>query len=145
MTNYAYIARRMCIDPRRAEDAIADCQQRTFHAIPVGRGPRTARIWLAKEPEADSQDPLQLFARRAMLWVGVWPVSVHLECTKWSATESELCLRPSRLMWPVGTDGYARAALAILQEVAHVLVASSEVGSWERTSVLVRIAVGNAV
>lgn len=124
---------------------MADCQQRTFHATPVGRGPRTAGLWLTKEPEADGQDPLQLFARRAMLRVGVWPVSVHRECTKWSATESELCLRPSRLMWPLGTDGYARAALAILQEVAHVLVASSEVGSRERASILVRIAVGNAV
>lgn len=91
MTNYAYIARRMCIDPRRAEEAMADCQQRTFHATPVGRGPRTARLWLAKEPDADSQDPLQLFARRALLWVGVWPVSVHLECVQSGPRPNQNC------------------------------------------------------
>jgi hypothetical protein len=145
MTTGAYIARRMCIDPRRAEVAMADCQQRTFHAVPERRSPRTARLCLAAEPEADSLDPLLLFARRAMLWVGFWPVPVHLECTNWSATESELCLRPSRLMWPVGTEGYASAALAVLEEVAEALVGSCEIETQESTRPFVRIATGNAV
>ena len=103
----AYIARTICIDPRLAEEALAGCQQGTFHAVPLQGRPR-ARLCLAKEPDADSLDPVQLFGRRGTLWVGLWPVQVHLECMKWSETKSELGLRPSRLRWPVGTEGYAR-------------------------------------
>ena len=144
MSTYAYIARRVCIDPRRAPDALAVCDQRTLHAIPVQGGPR-ARLCLAREHEADSLDPLQLFARRGTLWVGLWPVRVHLECMKWSESKSELGLRPSSLRWPVGTDAYARAAFAVLQEVAEALVASREMEIQESTRPFVRIAVGSAV
>jgi hypothetical protein len=123
---------------------MANCQQGTFHAVPVRGRPR-ARLCLAREPEADSLDPLQLFARRGTLWVGLWQVRVHLECTKWSESKSELALRPSSLRWPVGTEAYARAAQAVLQEVAQVLVASPQIETQQSTSPFVRIALRNAM
>jgi hypothetical protein len=73
----AYIARTICIDPRHAHGAMADCQQGAFHAESAQGRPR-ARLCLAREPDADSLDPLQLFGRRGTLWVGLWPVRVHL-------------------------------------------------------------------
>ena len=134
----AYITRTLCIEPHHAEEAMAECQQGTFHAAPVRGRPR-ARLCLAREPDADSQDPLQLFARRGTMWVGLWPVRVHLECNKWSESKSELGLRPSTMRWPVGTEGYARAALALLKEVAQALVASRQIETQQSTSPYLRI------
>jgi hypothetical protein len=64
---------------------------------------------------------------------------------KWSESKSELALRPSSMRWPVGTEAYARAAVAVLQEVAQALVVSRRIETQESAMPLVRMAVGGAV
>jgi hypothetical protein len=123
MTKSAYIARRLAVEPSSARRAIAECQRETFQVtLPGGSQRVTARLVLASEPETRGLSAIQLFQRRGTLWIGFWPVRVHLECTAWSETESELGLRPSNLKWPVRTERYARAGVAILQEIGEALI-----------------------
>jgi hypothetical protein len=75
------------------------------------------RLWLATEAQQTSSDPLQLYAVRGMLWMNGQPIRVDLEFSMWSATASELALRPAHLAWPVRTERYACRAALILENV----------------------------
>jgi hypothetical protein len=139
MTEEAYIARRICLDPRCSEDAMAKCRRRRFRGTTTCGRPRTAGLHLAAELEAGHVAPAQLFSIRGWLWVGAWPVRVHFECTAWSRTESELCLRPARLTWPVGSGMYARAAVAVLEDLAAALQASLRTEASVRADTVVEV------
>jgi hypothetical protein len=59
-----------------------------------------------------------LYTVRGVLWMKGRPIRVTLEFSIWSATVSELALRPARFAWPVRTERYVRWAAHVLEDVA---------------------------
>lgn len=119
----AYLARRLPIDPSAAPQLVAECESGRG-----GRGKTTharckARLRLAPDPELGRTDDFLLVQRRGVMWIGLWPVRVHLECTSWSQSECELGLRPANLRWPVGRERYVRAGIAALEAMVDSIKA----------------------
>jgi hypothetical protein len=79
------------------------------HYVRFGR-----RLWLATKPQLRSPDPLQLYAVRGVLWLNGRPIRVGLEFSTWSATTTQLAIRPDRLAWPVSTERYANRVRELL-------------------------------
>jgi hypothetical protein len=118
----AYLSRKVSIEPSLAGTAVLDLDDRKLVVSPGHSGsPVRACLRVDRRPQRASGDPLQLASRRGILWVGHWPVRVYLESAVWSDSESVLGLRPSNLHWPVGTARYARAGVAILEELGERL------------------------
>jgi hypothetical protein len=127
MSKHAYLSMRLPIEPTVARRLVTTWSEDTTAVIYPHHGASyRPRLSLSRRPGRPSVDPLQLFARPGLLRVGPWPVSVQLECTAWSDTESELGLRPAHLRWPVGTRAYGQAADAVLSAVARSLIGAEQ-------------------
>jgi hypothetical protein len=118
MIDTTFVSTRLNVPPSGIHTAIGKWHQ-SLPSITMARryvrfGPR---LWLATESQQASSDPLQLYAVRGILWMNGQPIRVDLELSKWSATVSELALRPAHLAWPVRTERYACRAAQILEDV----------------------------
>jgi hypothetical protein len=136
MIDSAYVSRKIGIEPPLVSALVLgwDDSRLVVSASRPG-SPVRARLLFERQPEQAGGDPLQVASHQGILWVGLFPVRVYLECAVWSDSESTLGLRPSNLRWPVGTARYSRAAMAVLEELGEWLttgdrvpVAPSQVG-----------------
>ena len=75
------------------------------------------RCWLATTPDKGSSDPLELYRLRGIVWMYGRPIRVMLEFSVWSATVSQVMLRPAHLAWPVQSERYGRRAAQVLRDV----------------------------
>jgi hypothetical protein len=118
----AYVSREIDLEPPLVSAMVLGWDGSRLVVSPSRPGsPVRARLLLDRQPEQAGGDPLQVASRQGILWVGLFPVRVYLECAVWSDSESTLGLRPSNLRWPVGTARYARAAVAVLEELGEWL------------------------
>jgi hypothetical protein len=138
MITSAYLSRKVSIEPSLAGAMVLDLDDRKLVVSP-GHSGSPVRAWVRvdRRPRRASGDPLQLASRRGILWVGLWPVRVHLECAVWSDSESVLGLRPSNLHWPVGTARYERAGVAILEALGERLASVDRAARTESGQPLV--------
>jgi hypothetical protein len=108
MIDTTFVSTRLSVPPSRIHTAIGKWHQSLPSITMARRYVRFGhRLWLATESQLASSDPLQLYAVRGILWMNGQPIRVDLEFSKWSATVSELALRPAHLAWPVRTERYA--------------------------------------
>jgi hypothetical protein len=128
MFDTAFISSRMDMHPASVDTAVAEWHR----SLPPVAGARTfvrlgRRLWLATQPQLVSSDPLQLYAVRGILWINGWPIRVILECSMWSATVSQVAIRPAHLSWPVRSGSYWSRAAAVLDDVIGSLAAPTVV------------------
>ena len=117
MLDPAFVSTMWGMHPSHAQGAIGEWHQDLPHAMWTRGYVRFGRrLWLATEPRPGSSDPLQLFEVPGVLWLGR-PIPVCLECSIWSATTTELAIRPRHLAWPVGTERYSKRIAKLLEDV----------------------------
>jgi hypothetical protein len=133
----------MDMHPAAVDTAVAEWHRSLPH-VSLARsfvrlGPR---FWLATQPQVASADRHQLYAVRGILWIGGWPIRVILECSMWSATLSQVAIRPAHVAWPVGSPSYWSLAAAVLDDVIGSLGAPTvpkRVDVHEELRAIVRI------
>lgn len=137
MITSAYISRRLDIHPRQLSNAVAEWH----HGLqPVRWVRRSVRLghgfWLASEGGHASTNPLRLYEVPGVVWMDGRPVQVELEFSMWSATLSEMGVRPKGISWPVGTERYERRVTAALDVVNASLCQSTHHDDlWTRAPV----------
>jgi hypothetical protein len=125
MNDCAYISRRLPIQPAQANAALDSWHRNLPRTKWLPRSVRCGGgLWISTEPQPQSVDGQQLSTIRGVLWFGGRPIRVHLELAEWSATACEVAIRPSRLTWPVLTQGYALRVVALLDGISASLVAA---------------------
>jgi hypothetical protein len=126
MIDTAFISARMDMHPAAVDTAVAEWH-RGLPDVSVARSfvRLGHRFWLATQPQVASADPLQFYAVRGILWIAGWPVRVILECSMWSATLSQVAIRPAHLAWPVSSPSYWSRAAAVLDDVIGSLGAAT--------------------
>ena len=120
------VSTKLSVHPSDVHSAVEDWHQ-SLPAITLGRRSMRAgsRFWLATSPHQRSSDPLELYRIRGLLWMNGRPIRVVLEFSMWSATVSQVALRPAKLTWPVCTERYGRRAARVLEDVATSLISQS--------------------
>jgi hypothetical protein len=118
MIDTTFVSKRMGVHPSSVHAAVGKWH-RSLPSVTMARGNVRFghRLWLAAESQQGSPDPFQLYAVRGILWMNGQPIRVDLEFSMWSATVSELALRPAHLAWPVRTERYACRAAQVLEDV----------------------------
>jgi len=120
------VSTKLRVHPSDVQSAVEEWHQ-SLPAVTLDR--RTMRVgsrfWLATAPHQRSADPLELYRVRGVLWMNCRPIRVMLEFSMWSATVSEVALRPAKLTWPVCTERYGRRAARVLEDVATSLISQS--------------------
>jgi hypothetical protein len=81
-----------------------------------------SRCWLATTDKGSS-DPLELYRLRGIVWMYGRPIRVMLEFSVWSATASQVMLRPAHLAWPVRSERYGRRVAQVLRDVVASVTA----------------------
>ena len=137
MNDCAYISKRVPIRPAQANGALDSWHRNLPRTRWVPGSVRCGDgLWISTEPQPQSVDRQQLRAIRGVLWFGGRPIRVYIELTEWSDTASEIAIRPSRLTWPVLTDGYVRRVAVLLDRISACLVAADAQQVVRETRVL---------
>ena len=126
MLESCVVSTKLRVHPSDVHTAVEEWHQ-SLPAVTLGR--RTMRVasrfWLATAPHQRSADPLELYRVQGLLWMNCRPIRVMLEFSMWSATVSQVALRPAKLTWPVCTERYGRTAARVLKDVASCLASQS--------------------
>ena len=138
MINSAFVSLRMPIHPASVQCQVGKWHQNLSPVVgPSGRVLVGRRLWLAADRRPPNPDRSQLYAVKGLLWMSGRPIRVDLEFSMWSATVTEVGLRPAHLLWPVRTERYGRQAAQLLEEIIGAVtgcVALEPAGAGETVS-----------
>jgi hypothetical protein len=120
------VSTMLSVHPSNVRCAVEEWHQ-SLPAVTLAR--RSMRVgshfWLATTPHRASCDPIELYRARGLLWMNGRPIRVMLEFSMWSATVSQVTLRPAHLAWPVQSERYGRRAAQVLEGVVTSLTSQS--------------------
>ncbi len=130
MFDTAYVSKKLPLCPAEAAE-VTDRWHRSLNETSVGsryvRG--TRYLWVGRDLDVDSPDPMSLRHTPGVLFVLGRPVRVEFELMEWSTTETTLAIRPRAGASIIRTERYATAALRALEGVVEAMATETTVAA----------------